>query len=236
MPLPKLTLPQYEVQIPSSKKKIKFRPFLVKEEKILFLANESEDPDQITNAIKQVLSNCIITRGIKIDSLPTFDVEYLFLNIRAKSVGETVNVTVTCPDDNKTKVPAIINLEDISVNFDPKHSKDIKLGEDMVLRLKYPSLTEAASAFGKTYDMSEELSIIASCIDKVFNKEETWCGSDCTKKELLEFVENLTAQQFEEVQLFFSTMPKLTYDLVVENPETKVVSTIVLEGLSDFLG
>ena len=236
MPLPKISTPTYELVIPSSKKAIKYRPFLVREEKVLIIAQESQDSKQITDAVKTVITNCIITRGVKVDDLATFDIEYLFLNIRGKSVGETVDVLITCPDDEVTKVPVSINLEDIKVEVDKNHIRDIKLDETLILRMRYPSMKE----FIKTNFMGEDLSIddtfnlICSCIDQVYNEAESWASSDCTKKELSEFIEQLSSKQFKEVEKFFQTMPKLSYKLKIKNPNTNVESEVVLEGLTSF--
>ena len=238
MPLPKITAPSYELVIPSSKKKIKFRPFLVKEEKILILAMESQDSKQIANAIKDVLTSCISTRGIKVEKLSTFDIEYLFLNIRGKSVGEQIEVTVTCSDDGKTQVPTVINLDEIQVQFSDDHSRDIKLDDDYTLRMRYPSMDEFIKTNFNVGDLSvdDTFKLIASCIEQVYSEEESWAGSDCTKKELTEFVEQLNSKQFKEVEKFFETMPKLTHTVKVTNPNTKVENELVLEGLQSFFG
>jgi len=238
MPLPKITAPSYELVIPSSKKKIKFRPFLVKEEKILILAMESQDSKQIANAIKDVLTSCISTRGIKVEKLSTFDIEYLFLNIRGKSVGEQIEVTVTCSDDGKTQVPTVINLDEIQVQFSDDHSRDIKLDDDYTLRMRYPSMDEFIKTNFNVGDLSvdDTFKLIASCIEQVYSEEESWAGSDCTKKELAEFVEQLNSKQFKEVEKFFETMPKLTHTVKVTNPNTKVENELVLEGLQSFFG
>ena len=238
MPLPKITAPSYELVIPSSKKKIKFRPFLVKEEKILILAMESQDSKQIANAIKDVLTSCISTRGVKVEKLSTFDIEYLFLNIRGKSVGEQIEVTVTCSDDGKTQVPTVINLDEIQVQFSDDHSRDIKLDDDYTLRMRYPSMDEFIKTNFNVGDISvdDTFKLIASCIEQVYSEEESWAGSDCTKKELTEFVEQLNSKQFKEVEKFFETMPKLSHTLKVVNPKTKVENEILLEGLQSFFG
>ena len=238
MPLPKISTPTYELELPSTGKKIKYRPFLVKEEKILIIAMESEDEKQITSAIKDVISSCIISRGVKVDQLSTFDIEYLFLNIRGKSVGEEVEVMVTCPDDGVTQVPTVINLDDIKVQKGEGHTRDIKLDEDLVLRMKYPSLNE----FIKTNFGGEEITVdntfdlIASCVEQVYSEEESWSASDCTKKELREFLEQLSSRQFKEIVTFFETMPKLSHTIKVNNPKTGVDSEVVLEGLTSFFG
>jgi hypothetical protein len=237
MPLPKITTPIYEMEIPSLKKKIRYRPFLVKEEKILIIALESEDSKAIANAVKNVISNCILSKGIKIDDLSTFDIEYLFLNIRGKSVGETVDVLITCPDDETTQVPMSINLDEINVEVDPKHSRDIKLDDTLTLRMKYPSMTEFIKNnfdSGDGVSVDDTFDLIISCIEQIYSEEESWTASDSTKKELLEFVEQLSSKQFKEVEKFFETMPKLSHTIKIKNPKTGVESEVVLEGLSAF--
>ena len=235
MPLPKIATPIYELEIPSLKKKIRYRPFLVKEEKILIIALESEDSKQIANAVKTVISNCILSKGIKVEDLATFDIEYLFLNIRGKSVGETVDVLITCPDDGTTQVPTSINLDEINVEVDPEHSRDIKLDDSLTLRMRYPSMTEFIKNnfdSGESVSVDDTFDLIVSCIDQIYSEEESWTASDSTKKELLEFVEQLSSKQFKEVEKFFDTMPKLSHTIKIKNPNTKVESEVVLEGLS----
>jgi hypothetical protein len=237
MPLPKIATPTYELEIPSSKKTIKYRPFLVKEEKILIIAMESEDPKQIAEALKTVIGNCILTRGIKVDNLSIFDIEYLFLNIRGKSVGEDVDVLLTCPDDGTTQVPVSINLDEIKVTVKPEHTTDIKLDDSLILRMKYPSMSEfVKNNFSNEGGMSvdDTFTMISSCIEQIYNEEESWAAADSTKKELTEFLEQLTSQQFKEVEKFFETMPKLSHTVKIKNPNTEVESEIVLEGLSSF--
>jgi len=237
MPLPKIATPTYEMVLPSSNKKIKYRPFLVKEEKILIIAMESEDQKQITNALKTVINNCILSRGIKVDKLSTFDIEYLFLNIRGKSVGENVEVMITCPDDNETQVPVIIPLDEIKIQRNPKHQRDIKLDDNLVMRMRYPSLNEFIKTnfdFTDEVGVEESFDLVISCIDQIFNEEESWTSSDCTKKEMVDFLEQLSSKQFKDVEQFFDTMPKLSHKIKVTNPKTKVENEIVLEGLSSF--
>jgi hypothetical protein len=236
MPLPKISTPTYELEVPSLQKTIKYRPFLVKEEKILIIAMESEDSKQIGNAVKEVISNCIITKGIKVDSLATFDIEYLFLNIRGKSVGESVDVLVTCPDDGETQVPVSINLDDIKVQTSKEHSRDIKLDDTLTLRMRYPSLNEFIKNNFSAGEVSvdDTFELICSCIEQVYSEEESWNASDFSKKELTEFVEQLSSKQFKEIETFFETMPKLTHLIKLRNPNTKVESEVVLEGLSSF--
>ena len=239
MPLPKISTPTYELELPSTGKKIKYRPFLVKEEKILILALESENIKQITTSIKSILKECIQTRGVKIDTLSIFDIEYLFLNVRGKSVSEALDLVVTCPDDNKTTVPVKIYIDEIKVVKSPDHNNDIKLDDKLTLRLKYPSLDEFIKS---NFDFSsrdegaleQSFEIIATCIDQVYNEEESWAASDCTKKELLEWVETLNTNQFKLIESFFTTMPKLSHTLKVKNPKTKVENVVTLEVLSSF--
>ena len=237
MPLPTISTPTYELTLPSSNKKIKYRPFLVKEEKILIIAMESQDTKQIARAVKDVISKCILSKGIKVEKLSTFDIEYLFLNIRGKSVGEQIEVMVTCPDDNKTQVPMSINVDSIKVQKDENHSTDIVLDDTFTLRMKYPSLNEfIKNNFGELekINVDDTFDLIASCIDQVYSEDETWASEECTKKELTNFVESLNSSQFKEVEKFFETMPKLSHTVKVTNPNTSVESEIVIEGLQNF--
>ena len=238
MPLPKISAPTYELVLPSSGRKVKYRPFLVKEEKILVIALESEDTKQITNAIKTVISNCILSKGISIEKLATFDIEYLFLNVRAKSVGETVDVNVTCPDDGVTQVPLQIDIDSIKVQKNEKHTNIIKLDDNLSLQMNYPSLTQFIESnfelSGVNSDLEKSLDVIIACIGQVYNEEESWEASECTKKELKEFVEQMNSKQFKEIETFFDTMPKLSHKIKIKNPETDVESEVVLEGLASF--
>jgi hypothetical protein len=236
MPLPKISTPTYELVIPSTEKKIKYRPFLVKEEKILIIAMESEDTTQIAGAVKDVIKSCILTRGVKVEELSTFDIEYLFLNIRGKSVGEEVEILITCPDDGTTKIPMTINLDEIQVRVDDNHSKDIVLDDKLTLRMKYPSMEEFVKNNFAIDDVSVDntFDVIISCIEQVYNEEESWSAKDCTKKELREFLEQLSSKQFKEIENFFTTMPKLSHKIVVKNPNTGVENEVVLEGLASF--
>jgi len=237
MPLPKIATPTYELEIPSTKKKVKYRPFLVKEEKILLIAMESNDAKEIANSVKTVINNCILTRGVKVDNLSTFDIEYLFLNIRGKSVGEEVDVLITCPDDEVTQVPVTISLDDIKVVQDPEHNRDIKLDHNLTLRMKYPSLSQfVKSNFAGEDEMSidDTFKMISSCVDQIYSEEESWAASDSTDKEIKDFLEQLTSNQFKEIEKFFETMPKLSHKIKVKNPNTGVESEVALEGLTSF--
>jgi len=237
MPLPKISTPTYELELPSTGKPIKYRPFLVREEKLLVLAMESEDSKQITNAIKTVIKNCIETRGIKVESLPTFDIEYLFLNIRGKSVGEEVELSIICPDDGQTTVPVKILLDDIVVVKNPEHNNKIKLDDSLMMEMKYPSLDQFIKSnfdFNSDDVVNQSFDLISSCIDKVYNEEEVWDTRDVTKKELEEFLDQMNSNQFKQIEKFFETMPKLSHTLKVTNPNTGVESEITLEGLTSF--
>ena len=237
MPLPKISTPIYELELPSTGQKVKYRPFLVKEEKVLVIALESEDTKQITTAIKTVIKNCIETKNVKVESLPTFDIEYLFLNIRGKSVGEEIEVNIICPDDGETTVPVKINVDDIKVQKNSEHNNKIKLDDSIMMELKYPSLDQFIKNnfdLNSTDTIEQSFELIASCIDKIYTEDEVWSASDVTKKELMEFLEQMNSSQFKEIEKFFETMPKLSHTIKVKNPNTKVESEVVLEGLSSF--
>ena len=239
MPLPKIATPSYELELPSTGKTIQYRPFLVKEEKLLVIALESEDTKQITNAIKAVIRSCVLTKGIKVETLPTFDIEYLFLNIRGKSVGEDIDVKLTCPDDNETEVSVNVNLDDIQVEKPEGHSNRIKLDKNLMMELKYPSLNEFIKNNFDPNDatknpMEQSFELIGSCISKIYNEDEVWVASDCTKKEISDFLDSMNSTQFKEVEKFFETMPKLSHTVKITNPKTKVESDVVLEGLASF--
>jgi len=239
MPLPKISTPTYELVLPSTGKKIKYRPFLVREEKILILALESEDEKQIADAVKKTLKDCIQTRGVKVESLPTFDIEYLFLNIRGKSVGEAVDLIITCPDDGETTVPVKIFIDEIEVVKQEGHSPDIDLDGSLTLRMKYPSLDQFVTnnfSFDEDDGLDKSFEIIGSCIDVIFNEEDAWSTSDVTKKELMTWMDGLNSSQFKQIEEFFTTMPKLSHTIKVTNPNTKVENEIVLEGLQSFFG
>ena len=239
MPLPKIATPTYELELPSTEQPVNYRPFLVKEEKLLVLALESEDTKQITTAIKSVLKSCVLTKGIKVEHLPTFDIEYLFLHIRGKSVGEEIEVNITCPDDEKTQVPITLNLDDIKVQKNDNHNNQIKLDDNLMMELKYPSLDQFIKNnfdFDEKNQMEQSFDLIGTCIDKIYNEEEVWATADCTKKEVKEFLESMNSSQFKDIENFFETMPKLSHTIKVTNPKTKVESEVVLEGLASFFG
>ena len=237
MPLPKIATPTYELELPSTGKTISYRPFLVKEEKLLVLALESEDTKQITTAIKAVLKSCIQTKGIKVETLPTFDIEFLFLNIRGKSVGEVLEVNVICPDDEETQVKVNINLDDIQIEKSEDHNNQIRLDDQLMMEMKYPSLDEFIKNnfdFKNENALDQSFQLIASCIDKIYNEEEVWAAADFSKKEVNDFLEQMNSSQFKEIETFFETMPRLSHTINVTNPKTKVENEVVLEGLASF--
>ena len=238
MPLPKVSTPVFELDLISSNKKIKYRPFLVKEEKSLLIALESGEEKTILNTLKNVLKSCVISR-VKIDDLPSFDLEFLFLNIRGKSVGESVELLVTCEDDGETQVPLTIQMSDIKLDIPDEHTDTIDLGDDLHLKMKYPSFsqfTENNFFPSKVKDdlLDKAFGNVVDCIDQIYNSDEAWSGSDCTKKELMDFIEQLSSSQFQKIEKFFTSMPKLVYKTTVTNPNTKKDNKIVIEGLSNF--
>ena len=237
MPLPKIVTPTYELELPSTEETIKYRPFLVKEEKLLVIALESEDTKQITTAIKSVIKACVLTKGIKVEQLPTFDIEFLFLNIRGKSVGEELEVNIICPDDGETQVPVTINLDDIQVQKSEDHNNQIKLDDNLMMEMRYPSLEQFIKSnfdFSDENQMDQSFKLIGSCIDKIYTEEEVWAAADCTKKEVNDFLDSMNSSQFKDIEKFFDTMPKLSHTVKVTNPVTEVESEVVIEGLASF--
>lgn len=237
MPLPKISTPTYELELPSTGETIQYRPFLVREEKLLVLALESENMKEISTAIKTVIKNCILTKGVKIEALPTFDIEYLFLNIRGKSVGEEIEINVICPDDEDITVPVTIMIDDIKVAKNKDHNNQIKVDENIMMEMKYPSLEQFIKSnfdFSGTNLMDQSFDLVASCVDKIYSDDEVWTSSDVTKKELIDFLEQMNSSQFKQIESFFETMPKLSHTVKVKNPKSGVESEVVLEGLSNF--
>ena len=237
MALPQVALPTYELTIPSNGKKVKFRPFVVKEEKLLLIALESQDEKNIEDAVRQLLKGCILSR-VKIEDLPIFDLEFIFLQIRAVSVGEIVEMNVTCKDDGETQVKYNLNLADVKVNFPEGHTNKIELSDKMGIVMRYPSLKEfvKSSIAGIQPDATDVLSVVASCIDQIYDGDDVYDSSTTTKKEFVQFVENLTNSQFEQLQKFFETAPTLSHTFSVTNPNTGKESEFVIEGLASFFG
>ena len=235
MALPKVTAPTYELELPSSGKKVKYRPFLVKEEKILLIAMDSKDDKQITQAVIDTLGACIITRGIKPSHLPSFDLEYVFLKIRAASVGEVVTLNVTCLDDNKTQVSHELNLSDVKVFKPEGHTPKVMINDNVGIIMKYPSIEHFVNTgLADKGDAIDGLDFIVSCIDQIFEGEDVTEAKDCTKKELANFIESLTQDQFDKLSKFFETMPKLQHTFKVKNPKTKKESEYTISGLQSF--
>ena len=237
MPLPKISTPTYQLELPSTGKEIQYRPFLVREEKLLVLALESEDTKEITTAIKNVIRACIKTKDIEVEKLPTFDIEYLFLNIRGKSVGEEIEVNILCPDDGETYAKTIIAIDEIEVQRDEKHTNKIKIDSELTMEMKYPSLDQFIKNnfdFNAESGMDQSFDLVAACIDKIYNEEEVWDSAETTQKEMIEFLDQMNSAQFKKIEQFFETMPKLSHEVEVRNPNTKVKSKVLLEGLASF--
>ena len=236
MALPQVALPTYELELPSNGKKIKYRPFVVKEEKVLLLALESGDDKQIEDATKTLLKNCIQSR-VKVDDLAIFDLEYIFLNIRAVSVGEVVEMLLTCEDDGETQVKYNLNLTEVQVSKPEGHDSKIMLSDTMGLIMKYPSFEEFVkiSIIGKDTS-SEVIEIMAKSIDQIFDGEDVYDSSTTSKKEFVQFIEGLTNKQFEQVQVFFESMPQLKHEIKINNPKTGVENSFTIAGLSNFFG
>ena len=234
MALPKVTAPTYELELPSSGKKTKYRPFLVKEEKVLLIAMDSEDEKQITNSVIDVLKSCIITRGVRPENLPSFDLEYIFLRIRAASVGEVITLNVTCLDDNTTQVSHDINLNEVEVYKPEGHTDKIMLSDTVGAIMKYPSINHFVDTGLLESTEVDSLEFVASCIDQIFEGDEVTEAKDCSKKELIGFIESLTQGQFENMSTFFKTMPKLQHTFSVINPNTKEESKYTISGLQSF--
>jgi len=237
MALPQVVLPTYELEIPSNGKKLKYRPFVVKEEKVLLIALETQNEKEIEKAVKSLLKNCIQSR-VKLEDLAMFDLEYIFLQIRAVSVGEIVQMSVTCRDDEKTQVKYNLNLTEVEVNKPEGHDPKIMLNDELGVIMKYPAWSEfiSGSIMGQTPSTDGIVEIIAGCIDQIFDGEDVYDNSTTTKKEFVEFVETLTNTQFESIQKFFETTPRLEHKFTVTNPNTGKESEFLINGLTNFFG
>jgi len=236
MSLPKPSVPTYELVVPSTKKTIKYRPFLVKEEKILLIAMESQDEKMIRDSVIQILKECILSKEVKIEQLAMFDVEYIFLKIRSKSVGEKIQMKFTCKDDGKTQVEYELDLEQVEVKFPKGHDSKINLTENGGLVMKYPGFEQFIKTqfLQKEQNTEEIFEIVVDCIEKIYDNNEVWESISLTKKDIMEYIENLTSKQFAKIQDFFVTMPLLSHTVKVINPNTKVESVYQIEGLSNF--
>ena len=235
MALPKLTTPTYELEIPSTDEKIKFRPFLVKEEKILMMAMESKKSADIVQAVKEIVEECTFNK-INISDMPMFDIEYIFLQIRSKSVGEVSKIRVLCPDDGKTYANLDLDLNEVKVQVGDDHTNKIELNNGMGIIMKYPTIDSFRESGIQDINASNMLEVIGGCILQIYEEEgkKVYDPKDQTKKELTDFIEQLTTDQFKHIQKFFDTMPKLKHEITVKNPKTKKENKITLTGLNDF--
>ena len=235
MALPILTTPTYEMEVPSTDEKIKYRPFLVREEKILLIALESGNTEDIVQAVKSIVEECTFNK-LNLGDMPMFDVEYIFLNIRAKSVGEVSKLRLLCPDDGKTYTEVEVNLTEVLVQVEKDHTNKIELTDEMGIYMKYPTIDSFAQTGITEVTATNMLDVISTCVAQIYDKkgEEIFDAKDQTKEEVIQFIEQLNTKQFAELQKFFDTMPKLKHVVKIKNPETKVKSDILLQGLSDF--
>jgi len=235
MALPKIDVPIYELVVPSTDEKIKYRPFLIKEEKVLLMAMESGKEEDVIQAVKTIVTECTFNK-LKLGSIPMFDVEYIFLQIRAKSVGEVSKLRVLCKDDGKTYANVEVDLNKIQVQVDKSHTNKIELSDEMGIIMNYPTIDSFSEAGISQINAENMLDVIVSCIGEIYDKggEEVYDSKDSTKKELVEFVEQLNTQQFQDVQAFYDTMPRLKHTITVKNPKTKKESNVILTGLNDF--
>ena len=237
MALPKLDVPIYELTVPSTDEKIKYRPFLIKEEKILLIAMESGQNEDVIQAVKQIVSECTFNT-LKLGSMPMFDIEYIFLQIRSKSVGEVSKLKILCRDDGETYANVEVDLTEIEVQVNDDHTNKIELTDEMGVIMRYPTIDSFSTAGISDITADNMLDVIVACIDKIYDKkgEEVYDSKDSSKKELMDFVEQMNTQQFQDVQAFFDSMPKLRHEITVVNPKTKVENKVALSGLNDFFG
>ena len=234
MALPKLESPTYTLEVPSTGEKIKFRPFLVKEQKILMMAEESKDDNQIYDAMETLISSCTFGK-IDVKTVDLFDVEYIFLQLRAKSVGENVELNLLCPDDNKTRVPTKVDLTKLDVDVGEGHTDKISLTSNITMHMKYPTLNNIKTIDKKGSETDSIFSILRSCIHEVHDGDTIYSRIDISDKDIDDFIDQFSTQQFEGVMKFFDTMPKVKMVVDVTNPNTKVTSKVVLEGMDSFL-
>ena len=237
MALPKLEVPIYELTVPSTDEKIKYRPFLIKEEKILLIAMESGQNEDVIQAVKQIVSECTFNT-LKLGNMPMFDVEYIFLQIRSKSVGEVSKLKILCRDDGETYANVEVDLTEIEVQVNDDHTNKIELTDEMGVIMKYPTIDSFSTAGISDITPENMLDVIVACIDKIYDKkgEEVYDSKDSSKKELMDFVEGMNTTQFQDVQAFFDSMPKLRHEVTVVNPKTKKENIVALSGLNDFFG
>ena len=235
MALPKLDTPTYRLTLPSTREEIQYRPFLIKEQKLLMIAQESEDDQQIADAVTSIVKSCTFDK-IDANLVPMFDIEYIFLKIRGKSVGEKVQLNLTCPDDEKTTVPVEVNLEDVSVQMVADHTNEIQITDQVKLFLNYPILSDMKGLMGDTNETSQIFNMLNKCVQEIHFGDQIFNRVDISEKEITEFIDQMTSEQFESITNFFNTMPKLRHVIMVKNPKTQVESEVVVEGLASFLG
>ena len=233
--LPKLDTPTYRLTLPSTKEEIQYRPFLVKEQKLLMMAQESENENEIIDMVSQIVNACTFEK-IDVDTSPMFDIEYIFLQIRGKSVGEKIDLNLTCPDDEKTSVPVQVDINDISVLMSEEHNSEVDLNNDIKMAFRYPLLKDVKGIPANTKDVDLIFHLLNSCVESIKHGDEIYNRVDISEKELTEFIDSLTGEQFERITEFFQTMPKLRHVIPVKNPKTEVESEVVVEGLASFLG
>ena len=232
MALPKIASPTYDLTVPSSKDTLKYRPFLVKEEKLLLLANESGEDTEIMGAVKQIITNCVFEK-LNVDDLAIFDLEYIFLRIRAKSVGEVVNLKLLCPDDEETYVDVSVNLDEVAVQFNEEHESTIQLDDSISLIMRYPQFSFAQESTEGS-ETEYIFKMIKSCIGTIVDGDTIYERADFTDKDLDTFLESLTSEHFQKMQKFFETMPKLQHEVKFKNPNTKKQQKVTLEGMNAF--
>ena len=235
MALPQLNAPSYEMEVPSTGEAVKYRPFLIKEQKVLMIAQETGKESDMARAMCEIVKSCTDGAVKNPEKLPTFDIEYMFLQLRSKSVGSEVELQITCPDDEETKVPVTINLEDVTVQKAEDHSTEIMITDEIGIKMKYPSMMDISKyQVGKTKTVDLTFGVIKDCLESIFDAEQVY--EDMPKKELDTFIESMNTEQFGKLQKFFDTMPKLKHTIKVTNPNTKVESEVIVEGMQNFLG
>ena len=235
MGLPKLDTPTYRLTLPSTGEEIQYRPFLVKEQKLLMMAQESEDDQQLVDAVTSLVGTCTFDKVDANDS-PMFDIEYIFLQIRGKSVGEKVQLKLICPDDEKTTVETEVDINDIAVQMTDNHTNEVKITDTVKMFLKYPLLKDMKGLMAETSEMQQIFSMLNKCVHEIHYGEQIFNEIDISEKDINEFIDQLTTNQFEGITTFFDTMPKLRHVIPIMNPKTKVESEVVVEGLASFLG
>ena len=234
MALPKLNSPTYELELPSTGEKIKYRPFLVKEQKILMMAQESGDDKELSNAMGGLVSDCTFGT-VDAETSPMFDIEYIFLRIRGKSVGEKIELNLTCPDDGETKVKYELDLAEVGVTMDDEHTNEVKINDGVTIHFRYPYMKDMLGIPSEAKEIEKAFHILNNCIDSIHYGDDVYNKVDISDKDINDFIEQLTTEQFERVMGFFNTMPKVRHTVTFVNPKTSAINEVVLEGLESFL-